>query len=285
VRIHGPAYAPALVYLPGMHGDWTLIASFRARVLPTVRFVEMSYPRTTTWSLENYADAIGTALAENGIGNGWLLAESWGSQPAWLLADRSRRREEAERPVPGEESTSSPRRPRGGFRVEGLILAGGFVRHPWPWAVGMVQRRGATMPLNRLKKFLKLYPHYARFRLRHAPETLAEMPEFLARRTEADRLAAVHRLRLIHENDLRSEARAFTGPVHHLSGGIDPVVPWPWVRRWLAKHCPGCLGSRILWAADHNVLNSRGAAEQVLEWMRFDRLRGSSSFHGTGLAR
>jgi pimeloyl-ACP methyl ester carboxylesterase len=268
VRIHGPADAPTLVYLPGMHGDWTLVASFRERILPKVRFVELSYPRTTSWNLADYADAIDAALAVNGMTNAWLLAESWGSQPAWLLADRSRLREEAELTVSGEESASSRRRLQGGFQVTGLILAGGFVRHPWPWAVGMTQRRGATMAMSRLKRFLKLYPHYARFRLRHAPETLAEMPEFLARRTDADRLAAVHRLRLIRENDLRPQARTATLPVHYLTGAIDPVVPWPWVKRWLVKHCPGYRGSRILWAADHNVLNSRGAAEQVLEWMR-----------------
>jgi pimeloyl-ACP methyl ester carboxylesterase len=267
MRIHGPAEAPTLVYLPGMHGDWTLVASFRERILPKVRFVELSYPRTTAWTLEDYADAIEAALAANGVGAGWLLAESWGSQPAWLLADRSRRRKEADSSPETACSASSRRRLRGGFHVEGMILAGGFVRHPWPWAVGLTERYGSAASLGSLKRFLKLYPHYARFRLRHAPETLAEMPEFLWRRTEADRDAAVHRLRLMRENDLRPEARAFSGPVHSLTCGIDPVVPWPWVTSWLKKNCPGYRGRRIVWPADHNVLNSRGAADAVMEWM------------------
>ncbi len=51
VRIHGPAEAQTLVYLPGMHRDWTLVASFRERILPKVRFVELSSPRTTAWLL------------------------------------------------------------------------------------------------------------------------------------------------------------------------------------------------------------------------------------------
>jgi pimeloyl-ACP methyl ester carboxylesterase len=213
-----------------------------------VRFVELSYPRTTVWNLNEYADAIEAALAANGVGAGWLLAESWGSQPGWQMADRSRRL-------------------RVGFRVEGMILAGGFVRHPWPWAVDLTEWCGAKASMSSLNRFLKLYPLYARYRLRHAPETLTEMPEFLARRTEEDRRAAVHRLRLIRENDLSSEACAWSGPLHCLTGGIDPVVPWPWVIHWLRKNSPGYRGARIFLSADHNVLNSRGAAEQVLVWM------------------
>jgi hypothetical protein len=248
LRIHGPANAPTLVYLPGTHGDWTLAASFRARVLPQARFVELSYPRTTTWSLEEYALAIASALDKAGITSGWLLSESWSSQPAWILADRSRRGD--------------------GFRAEGLILAGGFARHPWPWAVSLTQRRMAILPVRRLKSFLNLYPIYARWRLRHSPETLAELREFLARRTGPDQQAMAHRLKLIHENDLRPLARACRQPVFCLSGGVDPVVPWPWVFRWMKRECPGYRGSRVIWSGDHNVLNSRAAAAQVLAWMK-----------------
>ena len=222
VRIHGPADAPTLVYLPGMHGDWTLVASFRERILPKVRFVELSYPRTTTWNLSDYADAIDAALAAARR----VLCRGIDSRGRVCAASVA---------VGGRDGAAA----RGGD------------------AAGTAEALAQA-----------LYPHYARFRLRHAPETLAEMPEFLGRRTEADRQAAVHRLRLVRENDLRSEARAFAGPVHHLTGGIDPIVPWPWVKRWLAKDCPGYRGARIFWGADHNVLNSRGAAEQVLEWMR-----------------
>ena len=75
MRIYGDAARPTLIYLPGLHGDWTLVGSFRRAVSARVRFVEMTYPRTLTWSLEDYAEAIETALAKQGIGRGWLLGE------------------------------------------------------------------------------------------------------------------------------------------------------------------------------------------------------------------
>ena len=87
LRFHGDARLPTLVYLPGVHGDWTLVSSFRAAVAGRVRFVEITYPRTLTWSLEDYAVAIQEALLSHGITRGWLLAESYGSQIAAALPD------------------------------------------------------------------------------------------------------------------------------------------------------------------------------------------------------
>ena len=58
LRIHGDASLPTLIYLPGLHGDWTLVGGFREAVDGRVRFVEMTYPRTLTWSLDDYAAAI-----------------------------------------------------------------------------------------------------------------------------------------------------------------------------------------------------------------------------------
>ena len=258
IRIHGEAGRPVIVYLPGMHGDWTLIPSFRARAVKHFRFVEFTYPRTTTWSLEDYADGIQSALASNGITEGWLLAESWGSQPGWLLTDRSRRSAGAERPS--------------SFCVNGLVLAGGFVRHPWPWMVGMTRRRICGQSLGTLKRLLNFYPLYARLRLRHAPETMAELPEFLARRTEEDRQAAVHRLALMLANDLRPLAAAATLPVYAVAGAMDPVVPWGPVFRSLRELCPGFRESKVVWNADHNVLNSvQSSAECVFNWIWKER--------------
>ena len=63
LRIHGDAALPTLIYLPGLHGDWTLVTSFRLALAGRVRFVEFTYPRTLMWSLEDYARAIEAALA------------------------------------------------------------------------------------------------------------------------------------------------------------------------------------------------------------------------------
>ena len=58
-------------------------------------------------------------------------------------------------------------------------------------------------------------------------------------------------------------------PIFHLSGGIDPIVPWWQVRPWLRRHCPGYRASRIITRAGHNVLLSapHESARQILDWI------------------
>lgn len=249
LRVLGDAAHPTLVYLPGIHGDWTLVSSFRAALVGRVRFVEFTYPRTLDWTLADYAAAIDRALSDHGIHRGWLLGESFGSQPAWLLCQRG---------AAGR-----------GFEPTGLILAGGFVRHPVLWAVRAARRVVAQLPLPWLRLWLSLYARFARFRHRHAPETLAAIGEFIARRTDLDRRAIVHRLDLIAGADLRQTARAVDLPVFYLAGLADPIVPWPLVRAWLCRHCPGYRGGAIIGNADHNVLGTApvASAKQVLRWM------------------
>ena len=58
IRIHGDASRPSLIHLPGMHGDWTLVSSFRAAVAGRVRFVEFSYPQTTVSTGKRFNGAV-----------------------------------------------------------------------------------------------------------------------------------------------------------------------------------------------------------------------------------
>jgi len=245
IRVHGHAALPTLVYLPGLHGDWTLIGSFRRALSGRVRFVELTYPRTLTWSLDDYAQGVETALAGQGITRGWLLGESFSSQVVWCLVARNR------------------------FQTEGVILAGGFVRHPMRWGVRWAERLGGAIPLRLVTGILFGYAKVARFRFRRAPEVFANINEFIARRSELDRQAAVHRLRLITANDPCSIAQQVRVPVYALSGLLDPIVPWFCVRRWLKRNCPRLRDYRIIWGADHTVLATgfQAAADQVLRWM------------------
>jgi len=251
IRIHGEPSLPALIYLPGLHGDWTLVASFRAAVAGQVRFVEFTYPRTLTWSLEEYARAIESCLLEHGITRGWLLGESFGSQIIWPLLARN----------------------DAGFTAHGIILAGGFVKHPIKAAVRLAGSLCEAVPLAWVTRFLFLYARLARFRHRHAPETLAGIQEFIARRTELDKQAATWRLRLLAGHDPRPTVSQFGLPVFHLAGFWDPIVPWPFVRAWLKRHCPGLRASRILWQADHTVLATapKASALQILAWIKSAR--------------
>ena len=232
MRVHGAAVLPTLIYLPGLHGDWTLVASFRRALAGRVRFGEVTYPRTLDWSLDDYSHGVETALAERGITRGWLLGESFSSQVVWSLLARKR------------------------FETQAVVLAGGFVRHPMRWGVRLAERFTGGISLDLLTRILFGYARVARFRYRHSPEVQANIQEFIARRTELDLKAAQHRLHLIARNDPRPIAQKANVPVYALTGLIDPVVPWCFVRPWLRKNCPTLRDYKIIWRADHNVLGT-----------------------------
>jgi pimeloyl-ACP methyl ester carboxylesterase len=246
IRIHGAEHLPTLIYLPGLHGDWTLIGDFRKHLAGKVRLVEFTYPRTITWSLDEYAQAIETSLAENGIASGWLLGESYGSQLAWQLAARQK------------------------FSIEAIILAGGFVKFPFRWGVQFARITFQMIPLRVLTGLLVAYGKIARRRFRYSPETISSLNEFLVRRTELDRQAALHRLRQILGFDPSETARQTSLPIFYLSAKFDPVVPFMWVRHWLRKNCPALRDVQSLATFDHNILATSHAqcANQILAWMR-----------------
>jgi len=251
IRIHGDSSLPTLIYLPGLHGDWTLVSSFRAAMQGRARFVEFTYPRSTTWSLDDYARAVTAKLEEQGIRRGWLIGESFSSQVAWKILEQV-------------EKTLA------GFQPQGLILAGGFVRHPILWGVHGFHALHRLMPAWCFHGLLKCYGRYARFRHRRAPETRESVAEFLARRTEPDRAAIGARYPLIARHDPRPVARRTVVPVYALSGFFDPIVPWPLVYPWLRRHCPVFCAARVIFNADHNVLGTAPveSAEQILRWVR-----------------
>jgi pimeloyl-ACP methyl ester carboxylesterase len=249
VRIHNEACSPTLIYLPGLHGDWTLVSSFRAAVAGKLRFIEFTYPRHSGWTLDDYAAGVMQTLLARDIKRAWILAESFSSQVAWKLLE-------------GMHSTNR-------FSTTGLILAGGFVRYPVTVGVHCFHAVHRLMPWWCFQLLLKLYSSYARLRHRRAPETLASIGEFVARRTPEDRNAITSRYPLIANNDLRAVARNTQLPVFALSGFFDPIVPWPLVFPWLRQNCPGFRGARVIFNADHNVLGTAPAkaADQILSWI------------------
>lgn len=246
IRIHGEAALPTLIYLPGLHGDWLLVTRFRKAMAGRVRFVEFTYPHTVTWGIEDFAAAVEEKLRAHGIASGWVVAESFGSQVAWPLMQAKT------------------------FRAEGLILAGGFVKHPWPAVVRATAWLVRRAPLAWLTAVVSGYAVVARWRFKQDPEVRAALREFRARWGERLRAAAAHRTRLVADNDPRPLARTVELPVFDLTGVLDPVVPWPPVQRWLRRECPGWRANRVVWTADHNVLGTgtAQAAAQVRQWMQ-----------------
>ncbi len=256
IRIFGDASLPTLVYLPGLHGDWTLAEGFRAAIAGRARFVELVYPRTLTWTMDDYTNALEATLLGNDISRGWLLGESFGSQFVWTLLSR-----QSEADSDGNTNT---------FHVHGAILSGGFVKHPWSWGPRTLRRIGENTSAKGYRRQLSIYSRYAKFRHRRAPETLASIDEFVARRTDLDRRAMRHRLTLLDQYDPRPVARQTQVPIHYLAGVVDPLVPWPLVRMWLQRNCPGYRGGKTFWLADHNVLATapKQCADLILKWMK-----------------
>jgi pimeloyl-ACP methyl ester carboxylesterase len=64
-------------------------------------------------------------------------------------------------------------------------------------------------------------------------------------------------------------AREHRGPVYGLTGGVDPIVPWPWVWRWLRRYSPGFREGEVIWGAGHNVLLDapERSVAQVMKWV------------------
>jgi len=251
ISAHGSPTLPTLIYLPGIHGDWTLVTSFRQALAGRVRLIEITYPRTIAWSLEDYARGIETALRAANASTGWLIGESFGSQPAWAMIDRSRR---------GESPLTFP----------GLILAGGFVKHPWPWGAKLLGFLAGRLPRMALRGLLRVYAAGAKFRHRHAPETLSNIAGFVQNRLHpSDPPAIRHRFTLVAECDVRPIAGQCGLPVFYLAGLVDPIVPAFLVLPWLRRNCPTFQRHKIIAGADHNVLGTAPAmsAETVLRWM------------------
>jgi pimeloyl-ACP methyl ester carboxylesterase len=248
IRVHGSPELPTLIYLPGTHGDWSLIAGLRNKLLPQYCFVEFTYPRTTAWTLDDYASHIREALKSNGLKQGWLLGESFGSQIAWLLASA----------------------PQTGFKCQGIILAGGFGRHPFPWEIDFAIWSFRRLIANEssVKRAMKFYAQGVRWFYEQTEETETSIHDFIQHRTQEDGLAAIHRLKLIRDNHPQTLVAQITIPVFNLSGFWDALVPWYLVTPWLHRRCSGYRGSKVISTADHNVLFSAPtkSARTIREW-------------------
>ena len=250
MRTDGDPTRPTLIYLPGIHGDWTLFAGFRELAKEKFFLVQFTYPRNLSWSLEDYARAVFKALREASIARGWVLAESYSSQVAWAWLKLA-----GESPLP--------------FQFDGVILAGGFVQYPAPISLRVARAFFAVAPWPWWKFLFWLYLHYSGFRHRNAPGATRSGREFVERRTPLDIEAIRARLRLIAEFDPRSIAAQAQCPIYVLAGTIDPVVPVRPVLRWLRRNCGSFKAHRIIWPADHNVLGTEPgkALAQIEHWV------------------
>jgi pimeloyl-ACP methyl ester carboxylesterase len=250
IRIDGDAALPTLIYLPGLHGDWTLLTGFREQAKTQFQLVQFTYPRSLRWTLEDYARAVDSAVKEKGILRGWVLAESYSSQVAWAWLKLTQ-----------DKATD--------FQFEGIVLAGGFVRYPTRSTLLFARALFALTPWWLWKAMFAVYLAYSGFRLRNAGPNGNNAKEFIARRTPLDIAAMRARVRLIAGADFQDIAARSDCPVYLLAGVIDPIVATRPVLRWFRKHCRSFKGHRIIWPADHTVLATEPAKslEQIERWI------------------
>ena len=203
-RLHGETGGPTLVYLPGLHGDATLIGGLRGHLPPDWRFAELVYPRRSTGTMAELANSVVSALLASGISQGIVVAESFGSQVAWEILRSAALR----------------------FRMDRLILAGGFVTHPWPRAVRWALGTWGRTPSPVFDTLVRIYPGVARTITDRWDGRPAALRAFVtARQAPGDRAAMRHRLGLILGSDYRAVAAGVRFPVFQLSGLWDPIVP------------------------------------------------------------
>ncbi|MCX7872244.1 MAG: alpha/beta hydrolase [Verrucomicrobiae bacterium] len=256
IKVNFPECSPTLVYLPGIHGDSTLAQKIRRHFENKTCFVEIEYSKRTDLKLTDYARSIENLLIKNEIKECWLLAESFGSQVAWAIVSEKR-----------------------AFKVKGIILAGGFVRHPFIPGVRVVKTISKVLSIRLIELWLKFYVAVCRIffrkkKTKNQPSLEQPVPEqFVKNRLDdADRLAIISRYDLIIRNDFRPTACNSSIPVYFISGKWDFIVPWQPVLKWLKKNCPGFKDYKILPNADHPVLSvaPENSAHQILSWIKKD---------------
>lgn len=256
IQLQGEAAAPALVYLPGLHGDWHYNAGLRKALGGRLRLVEFGYPRNPAWKLADYVEHLEAALLEHEVRQGWLLGESFGSQVAWGLLARAERQKAAGQPH---------------FAPRGLVLAGGFVRYPLLWGVRLVRGTHQSLPMSAVAALLRAYLRLLRWRHRQAPQVQKSLEQHQDYQTqELARQAILSRYDIILAHDHRPLAQRTHWPVFYLTGFWDLIVPWFLVQPWLRRNCPGYRGWKVVWNSEHNVLGFQPetSARQILAWMK-----------------
>ncbi len=240
-RISGPEQAPVLVYVPGIHGDWTPMVNCRGYLARRLRLVELAYPWRARWLLDDFADALAAKLDELGIESAHLLAESFGSIVGWQFALT---------------------RPR---RVRSLVLAGGFCRPPWSSFLPAALATMAAIPPRWVDSVIGAYIRLHAGRRDYDAD--AGFPPFSASRGREGWRACRNRLRVIRATDLRRRLGEIRCPVAYVGGGRDLVVPVRREIRCLRESLhPDCRFTQwIVEGAPHPILPAR--PQSVANWI------------------
>jgi pimeloyl-ACP methyl ester carboxylesterase len=241
----GDPNAPALLYLPGVHGDWTPQVGARSKLSEKFHLVETAYPRVDDWSIDDYAQSLNDLLDRLGIESAHIVGESFGSLVGWQFG------------------VKNPQ------RVRSFTLLGGFARAPRFRVAAAASAALKTLPTGLLESTIDFYVA-GKQAIGQQRETF-HSGAYPATRTESGRLATANRMSIIQSTDFRQHLTDIDFPVRYLGGANDIVVP---VRReisTLSKHLPPDVGfqSELISGAPHAIIAShpQETADQVSQWV------------------
>ena len=200
-RVSGEESGTPVIYLPGVHGDWTPQAAAGPILAQNFRLVEVTYPKKPEWSIADYMNALVSLLDRLEIRSAHVIAESFGSLVGWELG--------LERPS----------------RVRSLMIVGGFCQPPGPpkvllakWGLSLLPTEVFERGVNAYASFRTLQGKLVRL------ETEEELP-YAAVRSDVGLSATIRRFELLGRTDFRHQLHDLRVPVRYIGGEKDLIVP------------------------------------------------------------
>lgn len=235
---------PIVVYLPGVHGDWTSFHRIRPFLERDVALVELSYPKSEIAGLPEIAAKIVRLVRALDVRNAHLLGESFGSLVAWRMA------------LDAPDLTAS------------LILAAGFTSPPPLRRAHLAFLALRTMPTPLFELLIDAYVAIQNRLGTGRPTPGEQLSPFFALRSDDGRLAVARRMETIQHSDLRAELSRIRAPVRYLGGKFDLVVPALREARTISS-LVGDFESET-WGAPHTLMvtHPERCAAAILRWIR-----------------
>lgn len=246
-QVSGQEDTPPVVYLPGVHGDWTPLNRARPLLAERLLLIEAAYPRVEHWTLEDFSQSLANLLDVLELQSVHVIGESFGSLVGW------------------EFGLSFAE------RVRSLILVGGFSQPPRYRAAGTVSSALRVLPTLLLEKGIDWYVAL-KTRRGQARTSPGSVPPYPATRTERGKFATARRMAIIQRSDFRQRLRDVRFPVRYIGGGADWVIP---VRReieTLERTLPrGCeFKGKVIEGAPHMIIASHPeqTVDQIVSWVQ-----------------
>ena len=246
-QISGPEDAPAMVYLPGVHGDWTANESARTHLSRETRLIEVAYPRNAAWTLADFSNALRRLLDRLNLTSVHVAGESFGSLVAW------------------ETAFGHPE------LIKSLLLVGGFAQPPAYRVATSAKWALRGMPTFVLETGIDIYVYYKDLKGERRLGRRSGVSPYPAVRTRKGKLATASRMGIIERTDVRERLHRLQQPVRYIGGDSDSVIgvhrELSTLRQHLPPHCE--FKSELIQDAPHAIIASHPehTARTLTRWI------------------